>query len=333
MKSDAAVITLPGIIGKCGSRDVFLGFAPANVLYAVSFADTLNEDTGAGYQRPRDRAHSLDFKRYISLPDSSTIPLTFNLRKDRQRDWSILGENGRATLRIRQGSACLAQVDCQHRLGELHDQDIPLAFMAFIGLDTLSEVAMFTTINGKSKGLCSSLIDFNKSNLLKDVAAAEPHLFLARRLNDDPQSPWFKCIRCGGLRTSGLKRRTSLRMMQHAIQRFLAQSQCLDHLDVEQTAQLLIAYWKAVAGVFATEWANHRGHLITKGVGLYGLTQLLGAILVAHGLEQHSEEFFAERVKPLSGRVDWGTGGTFAAVGGHKGATTVYNALRELLGL
>jgi hypothetical protein len=32
-------------------REVFLGFAPANILHSLSFADVLDEDTGRGYQR------------------------------------------------------------------------------------------------------------------------------------------------------------------------------------------------------------------------------------------------------------------------------------------
>ena len=40
-----------GILGMSAGREVFLGFAPANLLYALSFADVLDEDTGRGYQR------------------------------------------------------------------------------------------------------------------------------------------------------------------------------------------------------------------------------------------------------------------------------------------
>jgi DNA sulfur modification protein DndB len=334
MKSESAFCDLIGIKGVCGAKEVFLGVAQAKVLHAASFADTLDEDTGLGYQRPRDRAHSLDFKRYIHQCDASTIPLTFNLRKELKHDWTIRSSgDGSAVLRLRRGSPCLAQVDCQHRLGELGDSDVPLAFMAFIGLDLRGEMAMFTIINSKAKGLSSSLTDFHRSNLLEDLAAEAPHLFIARRLNDDPRSPWFKRIRCGGRSTSGLKRRTSLRMMQHAIQRFVGQSQCLDAMSIEQVADLLIAYWGAVAAVFASEWSNHRAHLITKGVGLYGLTQLLAVLLAVHGQEDRSEDVFIQRLLPLKTRIDWRNGGTFAAVGGHKGAAAVCDTLRGLLGL
>jgi DNA sulfur modification protein DndB len=334
MQTKSAFHEIQGIEGKCGAREVFLGFAQAKILHAASFADILNEDTGVGYQRPRDRTHSLDFRRYIFQPEASTIPLTFNLRNELKRNWTIRhGSEWHAVLRLRVGTACMAQVDCQHRLGELGDSDVPLAFMAFIGLDLRDEMAMFTIINSKARGLSSSLTDFHTSNLLENLAAEAPHLFLARRLNEDAQSPWFKCIRCGGGSTSGLKRRSSLRMMQHAIQRFLVQTKCRDRMDIENVAQLLIAYWRAVATVFESEWSNHRTHLITKGVGLYGLTQLLGTIVTACEAENLSEEVFRQRLTPLKAQIDWGNDGTFCHVGGHKGAGEVHSVLKGLLGL
>ncbi|MDP3482318.1 MAG: hypothetical protein Q8S05_03295, partial [Sulfuricella sp.] len=59
-----ATISIPGIIGHCGDREVFIGFASASLLARVSFADLLDESTGKGYQRRFHRGHSLEFKRY-----------------------------------------------------------------------------------------------------------------------------------------------------------------------------------------------------------------------------------------------------------------------------
>ena len=70
-----------GILGMSAGREVFLSFAPANILYSLSFADVLDEDTGCGYQRRFNPAHSLDFRKYIQREKSSTIPLTLNARE------------------------------------------------------------------------------------------------------------------------------------------------------------------------------------------------------------------------------------------------------------
>jgi hypothetical protein len=73
-------IVIEGLLGFSAQRQVFLGFAPAKLLLAFSFPDVLDEDTGRGYQRRFNPQHSLDFRKYIQLEGSSTIPLTFNLR-------------------------------------------------------------------------------------------------------------------------------------------------------------------------------------------------------------------------------------------------------------
>jgi DGQHR domain-containing protein len=334
LKKTSAKYVLQGVVGKCGSLDVFLGFAPANLLHSVSFADVLDEETGQGYQRPPNRSHSLDFKKYITRPQSSTIPLTFNLRNELKHAWHLQkSKNGTAVLHIDSNTRCLAQVDCQHRLSELRDVGVSLAFMCFIGLDFRDEMAQFVIINSKAKGLSSSLTDFHQTSLVSDLVAEAPHLFIAKQLNEDPNSPWFKLVRYGGETTSGLRRRTSFRMMQKAILRFLSQTKGLELGDVSEKYSVVCVYWKAIRSLFPVEWADHRHHLITKGVGLHALTRLLGDILLRDGPGERSIEYFHERLSPLSGKkIDWSSSGPFAHAGGQKGVQEVHATLREALG-
>src|SRR5437764_11213733 len=111
-------VEFEGVLGMSAGREVFLGFAPANLLHALSFADVLDEDTGRGYQRRFNPKHSLDFRKYIQQENSSTIPLTFNLRPRTDGAWRIRETvNGHAFLDIDDGAGkVLTQVDCQHRL-------------------------------------------------------------------------------------------------------------------------------------------------------------------------------------------------------------------------
>ncbi|MDX1951520.1 MAG: DGQHR domain-containing protein [Verrucomicrobiota bacterium] len=199
-------ITIPGIKGICGRREVFMGFAPANLLCSMSFADVLNEHTGEGYQRKFNEKHSLDFRRYIRGAESSTIPLTFNLRPESAHWWKLQQtESGLTLLKIVAGkNRIFSRVDCQHRLGSLSELDIPLAFMTFVGLPLKDEIGLFTVINSKAKGLNASLLSFNETKLLNDVAKEKPDLYIAVRLNDDEKSPWFKQLDLGGARIIGL---------------------------------------------------------------------------------------------------------------------------------
>src|SRR5262249_18416076 len=150
---------LEGLIGHSAGREVFLGFAEARILHALSFADVLDEDTGRGYQRRFNPQHSLDFRKYIQLPKSSTIPLTFNLRPPYREAWTIRRSSPpHATLLLNEDAGkILAQVDCQHRLGYLNDLAISLPFMCYLGLPQVEEMEIFNVINAKAKGLSTSL--------------------------------------------------------------------------------------------------------------------------------------------------------------------------------
>jgi DGQHR domain-containing protein len=205
--------------------------------------------------------------------------------------------------------------------------------MSFIGLDLRSEMAQFVTINSKAKGLPSSLTDYHESNLVPDLAEEAPQLFIARKLNEDPSSPWFRLIRYGGETTSGLKRKTSFRMMQKAVLRFLTQLKKASLGDAHSKYAVVCAYWTAVKGLFPNEWDDHRHHLITKGVGLYSLMRLLTDIIAVKGRGDSSVEYFQKQLRGLVGKIDWSTNGPFSDAGGQKGVQEVHAALKEVLGL
>ena len=318
-----------GQVGFCGKLEVFLGFAPANLLWKLSFADLLNEDTGEGYQRPYNLAHSRNFKSYITKSKTSTIPLTFNLRKDLSKCWRIdKTSNGLAVLKINKNVRCLAQVDCQHRLGELKNEDISFAFMTFVGLSLREEMALFNVINSKAKGLSSSLTDFHESNLLMDLSNEAPHLFIARKLNEDPRSAWFRLIRYGGETTSGLKRRTSLRMMQKAILRFLKHTQESNIANVDDKYQQIFTFWNSVRRIFPEEWADHRHNLLTKGVGLYALMYIFEDLINQNPNKMLAESYFENILLRLKDKISWNSKGMFANAGGQKGAVEVYQSLK-----
>ena len=140
LKTD--LIQLRGTIGVSVRRRVFVGFAPARILAALSFADVLDEDTGLGYQRRFNSGHSQDFRRYVQEDGSSTIPLTFNLRPSPDNGWKLTESEGEmSTLEVHPSAGrVMARVDCQHRLGYLGDLDVSLPFMCFIGLSVREEM-------------------------------------------------------------------------------------------------------------------------------------------------------------------------------------------------
>jgi DGQHR domain-containing protein len=332
-----ATISISGIIGRCGDRDVFIGFAPASILAQVSFADLLDEGTGKGYQRRFHREHSLEFKKYIQQPNASTIPLTFNLRPDCSEHWRLernVDVPNAATLMISDKQIrVMAQVDCQHRLGYLGDSSIPFAFMTFIGLTVAEEMEIFRVINGKAKGLSGSLLDFTEARLAADnLSAIKPELYVALRLHEEPQSPWYQRLDLGGKSTVGTKRQASLRTMQNGAKRFLREAQLPASQKHDMTVRMLIDFWTAVSMVLPKEWAAPRAHMLTKGIGVYSLMRLAGVLVreAQQGGRICNLDYFISKLSDFLDRIDWSNRGPLHGYGGTSGADAVLALLLQI---
>lgn len=322
-------IILDGIIGASAQRDVVLGFAPANVLYALSFADILDEDTGRGYQRRMNPQHSLDFRKYIRQPNSSTIPLTFNLRPRADHAWRLTHTGHSAQVVIeRSAGKVLAQVDCQHRLGHLNDLEVSLPFMCYLGLSEREEMEVFNTINSKAKGLSTSLLDFHDASLASDLANERPELFIALQLNNDSNSAWYRQLDLGGTSTSGLQRRASLRTMQKAIKRFLRQTR--PGLRPEAAAQIVLDFWECVAVLLRSAWDSPRKHLVNKGVGVYALMSIAADLYeeARHAGVVCDKRYMMNKLAEFIQEIDWSSKGPLGGLGGEAGVKIALGLVR-----
>jgi DGQHR domain-containing protein len=223
-------------------------------------------------------------------------------------------------------------VDCQHRLGRIADLDISLPYMTFIGLTLREEMQIFNIINGKAKGLTSSLLDYHESRLASDLGAQKPELYIALRLHDVPDSPWYRQLDLGGKRTIGLSRKASLRTMQKALKRFLTASGILDHHTPDEAFDVVLGFWKAVAGILARQWEDPRRHLLSKGVGVYALMTLAGTLYseTAEHTPDAGEQDFRELLSPFITRVDWRRKGDLKGFGGESGAQEAFRFLDQM---
>jgi DNA sulfur modification protein DndB len=322
-------VTLECILGHSAGRPVVLGFACAETLHGLSFADVLDEHSGKGYQRRFNPSHSLDFRRYIQRPGSATIPLTFNLRPSDNGAWLIKRlPAGRARIEIPDASTkVLAQVDCQHRLGHLSDLSVELPFMCFVGLTEREEMEVFSVINGKAKGLNASLLDFHDAQLSHDLAHDRPELFIALFLRNEPSSPWYQQLDLGGV--SGMDRRASLRTFQKAVQRFLRRTKILSKSSADDAARAILDFWTALTMVLPTQWAKPRNHLLTKGIGVYALMELAADMYSEADDSSISRDFFAGRLADFAPDFDWSADGPLRGLGGESGVSAAVNLIRE----
>lgn len=325
---------LRGQLGQCGHRRVFCGFAPANDLVRHSFADVLDETTGRGYQRRFSREHSLEFKRYIQAPGATSIPLTFNLRRELETSWSLRTlEGGWAELQLDSAmGAVLSQVDGQHRLGFLEGSPIQFAFMMFIGLSVAEEMEVFRTINGKARGLSSSLLDLTEAKRLgDDLPRVNPNLFVALRLHEDKRSPWFQKLDLGGEKTVGMKRVASLRTMQMGMRRFVKAAEWQPVPPPPVVADIVIDFWAAVRTVLPNQWSSPRQHMLVKGIGVYALMSLAGLLVREAEIEDRpiTLDYFISKLSDFLDQVDWSNAGSLNGFGGGAGAEAALAMLKE----
>lgn len=323
-------IELTCLGGMSGQRAILTGSAPARTLASISFADVLDENTGRGYQRRLNVQHSLDFRRYIQRSGSTTIPLTFNLRSTPSPSVKLeeIG-SGVVRLRIDAGARALAQVDCQHRLGHLADLDIALPFMIFLHLSEREEMEVFGVINGKAKGLSTSLLDYHQAVLCDDLARDRPEIYIALLLRNEPSSPWHQQLDLGGNSYSGMTRRASLRTMQKALKRFVPIALARTGGEIDAAAGLALDFWKAVAFVLQAEWTDPRRHMLTKGIGVYAATQI-AADLVAEMPPSidGARRYFESRLSDFAVSFDWSSAGPLRGLGGEAGVNAAVSMLR-----
>jgi len=320
-----------GQLGRCGHRDVFVGFATAGDLCRASYPDVLDEASGRGYQRRFSRDHSLEFKRYIQTDGATSIPLAFNLRTSSRARWTI-GHGSRPTLKLDLSDGpVMTQVDGQHRLGFLQDSPIPFPFMTFIGLSEHEEMDVFRTINGKAKGLSSSLLDYtNAKSLGEDLATIEPDLFVALGLNRTPRSPWFNRLDLGGAKTVGTKRIASLRTMHQAVRRFTKAAGWRTPVNAERALETAIDFWQAVTMVLPREWNSPRNHMIVKGIGVYALMEVAGYLVCEAKGRQVDLDYFAGKLSDFIHLIDWSNRGPFEGYGGAKGADMAFQMIMQV---
>lgn len=320
-------ISLKCFRGKSADREVLIGFAPANVMGNVSFADVLDQDSNRGYQRRLNDRHSLDFRNYIQEPGSATIPLTFNLRRTEKDDWRLETRDGQLYLDIRVGNKPLAQVDCQHRLGHILELDIELPFMSFIELTEKEEIKIFSVINSKAKGLSPSLLDFHDARLCEDLGGARPELYIALFLKNDSTSPWVGQLDVGG--TSGTARRATLNTMQKAVRHFLKRSQVLETRKVDDAAMMVREFWVAIELVLPDEWKNPRKHLLCKAVGVHALMEVAADMVKEAGAALCDRKYFAAALSEFAPNFDWSTKGALKGYGGLGGVAEAANKIRD----
>ncbi len=157
-----------------------------------------------------------------------------------------------------------------------------LVVTAFCGINIAEQAKQFKIINSKQKGVPTSLL-YDLLDLTKDGTYVQQRGHeLATRLNDDPESPWYRQIDLTG---SGDGLITQTRVVV-AVENLISERGALYQYSEEEQYGILRNYFTSIKTVFSSDWGN-KGSVLTKALGfsawLIVLPQVLNVCLQRFG--------------------------------------------------
>lgn len=291
----------------------YRGEAPLAQLGLLSQADIFDQESNReGLQRDLSMAHASDAYEYVKRPADPQYPRAFpevvmNVRDKKVVDITPLGtdetgieayrlvfdlEKIREATKARPDKVAVSRTDGNHRLyyapGDERREPL-LAYAPFqihIGLTRDQERSLFVDINANQKGLNTSHLAIMRGRLTPEEDEIRLHRdrWIAKRLVDDPESPWHGLVHLGGSkkgsRTQGLTRPVNFAALLAGVQRTLAKSQYIHDLT-DPIAQYVVLrnYWTAVKQEFAQEWADPKEYLLLRNMGVWSFSLLAGAVI------------------------------------------------------
>lgn len=334
------------------------GSAPLAHLATISQADVfdqvLNPD---GLQRDLSAKHASNAYEYAHRPKEKDYPRAFPEIVLNVRDKKVVRveqidtdkQNGIKLIRLifdlekmPDGKVSVSRVDGNHRLRYADGDErrdpllVSAPFQIHIGLNREQERRLFVDINSNQKGLNTSHLAIMASRLTPEEAEIKTslHRWIAKRLVEDPESPWHGLVHLGGSkkgsRAQGLVRPVNFASLQNGVHRTLTKSQYIHDITDPQAQYLLVRnYWQAVKKVFSEEWGNPKEYLLLKNMGVWTLG-IVGGTVIDRCLSRGREdvESMAKYLRQARTRFDWSRTATpgdraVAGMGGNKAALII----------
>lgn len=305
-------VDLVAVEGQNLDTTAYRGTAPLSVLAALSQADVFDQVTNPnGLQRGLSPKHASEAYQYATREEDEEFPRAFpevfiNVRDPEVVEMEEMNTGRQRSVRafrfkfdpeaiadaVRDGKIALSRVDGNHRLwfaagdDKRPPADVPVPFQITVGLTPEQEANLFVDVNANQKGLNSSHLHFLRSRLTpeEEEMASHPERVFARRLDDDPESPWHDLIYLGGSRTGsraeGKEQPISFVTLESGVRRTLNKSQYIHDLTLPDAQYILLRnFWQAVKNVYEDEWENHKEYLLLKNVGVLAFSVLGGTVI------------------------------------------------------
>ena len=342
-------IKFPVMHGMVLGIDTYRGLASLSDLAKISRADIFDQKKNqTGTQRDLNVKHAREAYEYVATKPFGFWPEVILCCRDSSAlDFKIIDkELNIGTLIIdidiiesneKHRKIAISRLDGNHRLHFADGKtdgfppiDKPVSFCMLIGLTLKQEIQLFRDINNNLMRMNTSHLDNIELRLSGDskIKQADPALYIAKKLSEDPESPFHGIIFEGGKKPAIFS--IPLRALHTGTEYLRSKSTRLEELgDVDAEYYVIKAYWQALRQWEPDAWEDPKKYLLLRGAGLWGAC-FLGGFVIQKCLEDGRYEV-SEMLKVLnSGRKwDWSPKGDFKGYSGRGGALEIAKKIED----
>lgn len=298
----------------------------SDLLYKIAYVSRRHEDKKEGYQRNLSKKRAAEIHDYVFkldgvIPNNMILNFDVSLNYDpKQQTISFDAKDNIAWI-----------VDGQHRLYglSLGNKSIDVVVVAFEKLDLSNQAKIFRVINSTQKGVNASLI-YDLIDLIKDATFLEERAHeLVKKLNNDPESPWFMEIKMLGIGKGLISQSAFVGNLIPLLDE--AKRSPLHIYTEEEQYGIIKNYFSAIKFLLPEDWGNANS-LLTKTVGFYSLMLLLPTALqiCLSTYNDFKTDSIIKLLEPIK-NYDFSSTGPLKGVSGKAGVERITSELSSLL--
>lgn len=281
-------------VGKMSSADI------------IHISKVSQRDSMGGHQRQLKNVRAKEIATYCTDPDA-TFPTPVILAVSEEDFVPLPSDDvGFVTFKYDETKKIAEILDGQHRIAGIsiaNDKAFELPVVVMFNLREEQKAYVFSTINGNQVKVDRSLI-YDLFDLSETPSPYKTCHYIARSMNSDPQSPFYKRLKMLEKRETSKQTISQNTFVTNLCQLITSKPQedaiALKKAETlydnpkyvfrkyfvrgqdEVILKILQNYFGAAAEVFSHEWNNPKDFILTKSVGFEGLISAL-SVLVSNG--------------------------------------------------
>ncbi len=323
-------LRLPALqVSQGANRTLYTFAVDGKILSRFASVTRLRRDAERavlGYQRPEVLSHIGEIRRYLEsdtpmIPNAIVVAFdeTVSFQPHSGLNGSPYARHGefRIPLGSQNGGGELPGwiVDGQQRAAAIREAEIesfPICVTAFITADVQEQREQFILVNTTKplpKGLIYELLPVTEARLPRLLQQRRFPAHLMDRLNNDPDSPFYRLIRTPTTPEGIVKDNSVLRMLENSLTDGALhpyRDPATGRGDEQIMLAIVNAFWEAVRDVFQEAWGKPpRKSRLMHGAGVVAMGCVMDAIADRYRFETMTPEMFEQDLEPLVDVCSW----------------------------